>query len=38
LPDGNGGTISAEEVQRTHVATLAFEFCRTVNTRDLLKA
>ena len=38
LPDGNGGTISAEEVQRTHVATLAFEFCRTMNTRDLLKA
>lgn len=35
LPDGRGGTIPAEEVQRAHVATLAFEFCRTFSTADL---
>ena len=35
LPDGQGGTISAEEVQRAHVATLAFEFCRTAWTVEL---
>lgn len=36
LPDGNGATISAEEVQRAHVATLAFEFCRTLSTSELI--
>ncbi len=35
LPDGSGGTIPAEEVQRAHVATLAFEFCRTLSTSEL---
>jgi nicotinamidase-related amidase len=35
LPDGQGGTIAAEEVQRVHVATLAFEFCRTLSTTEL---
>ena len=35
LPDGQVGTISAEEVQRAHVATLAFEFCRTAWTVEL---
>ena len=35
LPDGLGGTISAEEVQRAHVATLGFEFCRLFSTADL---
>ena len=35
LPAGNGGTIAAEEVQRAHVATLAFEFCRTASIADL---
>ena len=35
LPDGSGGTIPAEQVQRAHVATLAFEFCRTVPTAEL---
>jgi len=35
LPDGQGGTIFAEEVQRAHVATLAFEFCRVVSTAEL---
>ena len=35
LPDGSGGTIPAEEVQRAHVATLAFEFCRILSTADL---
>jgi len=36
LPDGVGGTISAEQVQRAHVATLAFEFCRTLSTAELI--
>ena len=36
LPDGNGGTIPAETVQAAHVATLGFEFCKVVSTRDLL--
>ena len=35
LPDANGGTIPAIEVQRAHVATLAFEFCRTFSTAKL---
>ena len=35
LPDGQGGTIPAEEVQRAHVATLGFEFCRLMSTADL---
>ena len=36
LPDGQGGSIPAEDVQRIHVATLAFEFCRTILTDDLV--
>ena len=35
LPDGSGGTIPAEEVQRAHVATLGFEFCRVLSTAEL---
>jgi nicotinamidase-related amidase len=35
LPDGQGSTITAEELQRAHVATLAFEFARTFSTSDL---
>jgi nicotinamidase-related amidase len=35
LPDGQGGTIAAEDVQRAHVATLAFEFCRIISTAEL---
>ena len=35
LPDGQGGTVGAEDVQRAHVATLAFEFCRTFSTAEL---
>jgi nicotinamidase-related amidase len=35
LPDGQGGTIKAEDVQRAHVATLAYEFARIMNTADL---
>ena len=35
LPDGHGGMISAEDVQRAHVATLAFEFCRTASIAEL---
>lgn len=35
-PDGNGGTIPAEQVHAAHVATLAFEFCRVMPTTELL--
>ena len=35
LPDGNDGTIPAEDVQRAHVATLAFEFCQIMPTAEL---
>jgi nicotinamidase-related amidase len=35
LPDGSGGIISAAEIQGAHVATLAFEFCRTFSTAEL---
>lgn len=35
LPDGNGGIISAEDIQRAHVATLGFEFCRILTTAEL---
>lgn len=36
LPDGNGGTIAAEAVQAAHVATLGFEFCKLLSTRELV--
>ncbi len=32
LPDGEGGTIPAETVHRTHLATLGFEFATVVPT------
>ena len=35
LPDRQDGTIAAEDVQRAHVATLAFEFCRIMPTAEL---
>jgi len=35
LPDSQGGWISAAEIQRAHVATLAFEFCRIHSTAEL---
>ncbi len=35
LPDGNGGTIPGESIHAAHVATLAFEFCRTFSTSEL---
>lgn len=38
LPDGKGGTISAEAIQAAHVATLGFEFCRVMSTSELLGA
>ncbi|KLK93820.1 isochorismatase [Microvirga vignae] len=38
LPDGRGGTIPAEAVHATHVATLGFEFARIVATRELVQA
>ena len=37
LPDGEGGNIPAETIHAAHVATLGFEFCRVVSTRDLLE-
>ena len=36
VPDGNGGTIPARESHRVHVATLAFEFCRTFSTAEIV--
>lgn len=36
LPDGQGGTIPAEAVQAAHVATLRFEFCRVMATKELV--
>lgn len=38
LPDGKGGSISAEAIQAAHVATLGFEFCRVMSTSELLRA
>ena len=35
LPDGRGGIIPAEQIQAAHVATLAYEFCRTLSTAEL---
>jgi nicotinamidase-related amidase len=35
LPDGQGGTINAGDIQRAHVATLGFEFARLMNTAEL---
>ena len=37
LPDGVGGVIPAIEIQRAHVATLAYEFCRTFPTAELTR-
>jgi nicotinamidase-related amidase len=37
LPDGQGGTILAEDVQCAHVATLAFEFALPMTTAELTK-
>ncbi|WP_134496379.1 cysteine hydrolase family protein [Microvirga pakistanensis] len=38
LPDGRGGTIPAETVHATHVATLGFEFAEVVTTQALVQA
>ncbi|HVL78057.1 MAG TPA: isochorismatase family protein, partial [Sphingomicrobium sp.] len=35
LPGPDGRTIRAEEVHAVHVATLAYEFCRTISTGEL---
>jgi nicotinamidase-related amidase len=38
LPAADGsGWLSAEEVHRAHVATLAFEFCRVMSTSELIE-
>jgi nicotinamidase-related amidase len=36
LPDGNGGTIPARDIQAAHVATLAAEFCRVMTTAEAI--
>lgn len=36
LPDGSGGVIPAETVQRVHLATLAYEFATVTTTAQLL--
>ena len=36
LPDGDGGVIPAETMQAAHVATLGFEFCKVLATKELL--
>jgi nicotinamidase-related amidase len=36
LPDGQGGTIPAEQIQRAHLATLGFEFARVTTTAEVL--
>lgn len=38
LPDGAGGTLPAETIQAAHVATLGFEFCQVVTTREFIAA
>ena len=34
-PDGKGGTIPAETIHAAHVATLEFEFCRSLTSAEL---
>jgi len=36
LPDGQGGTIAAEQVHAAHVATLAFEFSAVMKLDELI--
>jgi nicotinamidase-related amidase len=36
LPDGAGGVISADEIQRAHLATLRVEFAEVVDTDSLI--
>lgn len=36
LPDSRGGVIPAAQVHDTHVATLAYEFCRVMTVADLI--
>jgi nicotinamidase-related amidase len=38
LPDGQGGTIRAEDVHAAHVATLGYEFCRLMSVAELTAA
>jgi hypothetical protein len=35
-PDGAGGVISADEIQRAHLATLRVEFAEVVDTDSLI--
>lgn len=37
LPDRDGIVMPAETVQAAHVATLGFEFCKVMSTRELLQ-
>lgn len=36
LPDGQGGTIPAEQVHAVHVATLGYEFCAVTTTDEII--
>ncbi|PWC32958.1 cysteine hydrolase family protein [Azospirillum sp. TSO35-2] len=36
LPDGQGGTIPAEQLHAAHVATLGFEFCTVAGTDGII--
>jgi nicotinamidase-related amidase len=38
LPDGQGGTIPAEEVHRVHLATLRYEFATVVEAAAVIEA
>lgn len=36
LPDGKGGSISAEAIHAAHVASLAFDFCKVVGYQEIV--
>lgn len=38
LPDGNGGTIAADDIARVHLATLRAEFAEVVDTAAVIAA
>ncbi|MFS2009022.1 cysteine hydrolase family protein [Azospirillum sp. CT11-132] len=38
LPDGQGGTIPAEQVHAVHVATLRYEFCEVTTTAGIIES
>lgn len=38
LPDGRGGIIAVEDIERAHLATLRAEFAEVIDTADVLRA